>query len=198
VPLDASVSERVGAEALAAQVAAALRAIHAVPPDLPVSVGTPDLSGTRWVEHITRIRDRFRQSLLPHLDGAVAEAATAFLHQLPDLVADVPEHTFVHRDLGATHLLCDDDGLVGVIDWANCCVADPAVDLSWLLHGAPPAFARHLVDTLRPDEQTVRRALAYHRLQPWFEAEHGLREEDETLTAGGLRRVAERLATFDR
>ena len=40
--------------------------------------------------------------------------------------------TVVHGDLWAEHVLVDDGRVVGVLDWAEAKVADPADDLAWM------------------------------------------------------------------
>jgi aminoglycoside phosphotransferase (APT) family kinase protein len=52
--------------------------------------------------------------------------------------------TWVHGDLYGRHLLVADGALVGVIDWGDVHVGDPAIDLSigwtFLPRAARPAF----------------------------------------------------------
>jgi aminoglycoside phosphotransferase (APT) family kinase protein len=95
------------------------------------------------------------------------------------------EPALVHCDLGPSHLLCRDGRLVGVIDWADAKIGDPAVDYAWLVN--VPFLDWDVDDELR------RRALIYHRLGPWFEVEFGLRTAQPAFVAGGLAGVRSRL-----
>lgn len=53
-----------------------------------------------------------------------------------------PATTLVHGDLDPEHLLVDGDALVGVIDWTDARIADPARDLAAVLSwGGPGLFA---------------------------------------------------------
>jgi hygromycin-B 7''-O-kinase len=66
--------------------------------------------------------------------------------QVPDFLADAPaERVLVHADVTADHVFVDDDGLVGIIDWADAITADPWYELVALrfdaLRGDPDLFA---------------------------------------------------------
>ena len=58
-----------------------------------------------------------------------------------------------------------DGRLVGVIDWGDARIGDPAIDYAWLLNGPFPDWD--------VDDELRRRALVYHRLGPWFEVHYG-------------------------
>ena len=71
----------------------------------------------------------------------------------PDLInllhATAPQPTrqrvLAHADLGAEHILEEDGTLMGVIDWSNAAITDPALDFARLYRDFGPAF---LVDAL--------------------------------------------------
>lgn len=54
--------------------------------------------------------------------------------------------TCVHGDLAAEHVIVDGDRVVGIIDWADARVADPADDLAWLLTQSSSANATVILD----------------------------------------------------
>lgn len=76
-------------------------------------------------------------------------------------------------------------GLVGVIDWGDAKVGDPAIDYAWLLNGPFPDWD--------VDEDVRRRAQIYHRLGPWFEVEYGVRTEQTEWVRSGLAGLRSRL-----
>ena len=88
-------------------------------------------------------------------------------------------------DLGPEHLLVRDGRLVGVIDWGDTRIGDPALDHAWLLNGP---FADWEVD---PDLR--RRARFYHRLAPWYEAHYGLFTNQPAHVERGMDGIRERL-----
>jgi aminoglycoside phosphotransferase (APT) family kinase protein len=133
-----------------------LDALHAFDAgDLPVP--RPD-----WLETYRSQCDEFRRLVLPHLDVDERPRAEALFAEVETLVGFEPVLT--HSDLWPEHLLCRDGRLVGVIDWGDTRVGDPALDYSWLLNGP---FRNWDVD-----EDLRRRARFYHRLAPWFGAHY--------------------------
>jgi aminoglycoside phosphotransferase (APT) family kinase protein len=57
-----------------------------------------------------------------------------------------PLRVVAHGDLGAEHLLAEGTRVTGVIDWSDCAVTDPALDLARLYRDFGPAF---LAETLQ-------------------------------------------------
>ncbi len=99
----------------------------------------------------------------------------------------------LHADLGPDHVLCRDGRVVGVIDWSDARIGDPALDLSWCLNGTPDAFASAIGRVYGADTATRERALFYHRLGPWHEVVYGLDTDQERFVASGLAGVRSRL-----
>jgi len=131
-----------------------LEALHAFDVgDLPVP--RPD-----WLDTYRAQCDEFRRLVCPALDVDERRRAEALFAEVETLVGFEPVLT--HSDLGPEHLLCRDGRLVGVIDWGDTRLGDPALDYSWLLNGPFPHW--------EVDEELRRRAHFYHRLAPWFGA----------------------------
>ena len=144
--------------------------------DLPVS--RPD-----WLGIYRKHAEDWRRVVLPLLDPDERASAEALLREIETLTCFAP--TLVHCDLGAAHLLCRDGRLVGVIDWGDAKVGDPALDYAWLLNAPFPDWD--------VDQELRRRALVYHRLGPWFEVEYGVRREQPDWVRAGLAGVRSRL-----
>jgi aminoglycoside phosphotransferase (APT) family kinase protein len=100
----------------------------------------------------------------------------------------------VHGDLGPEHILVRDASKVGIIDWTDAHIGDPALDLAWLLHGTRPSFAAAIRQSYTPSPEILRRSLARHRLGPWHEVVYGIDEHRPELVASGLAGVKARLA----
>jgi aminoglycoside phosphotransferase (APT) family kinase protein len=64
--------------------------------------------------------------------------AEALLAEIETLTGYAP--ALAHCDLGPEHLLCREGRLVGVIDWADAKIGDPAIDYAWLLNRPFPDF----------------------------------------------------------
>ena len=121
--------------------------------------------------------------MFPVLDDDLRSRGKQLFDEVETLVGFEP--ALVHADLGPEHLLVRDGRLVGVIDWGDARVGDPALDYSWLLN---VPFAGWDVD---PDLR--RRARFYHRLGPWFEAHYGLFTEQPAHVERGLAGIRARL-----
>jgi aminoglycoside phosphotransferase (APT) family kinase protein len=154
-----------------------LDALHAVDVD-DVPAQRPD-----WLETYRRQADEFRRVVLPLLDPDERPRGEALLAEVETLTGFRPALT--HSDLGPTHLLVRDGRLVGVIDWGDARVGDPAIDYAWLLNGPFPDWD--------VDDELCRRARIYHRLGPWFEVHYGDFTDQPGWVESGLRGVRERL-----
>lgn len=197
IPGDPATPDRLGSlrlEVVGEQIAELLTALREVPAGAAYRAGIPDLSGPRWREEHAALADRFARSVLPHLPVEHRDATLVLLDEVRALPGDVAA-CIVHADLGPNHLLCDDRGLRGVIDWGDVRLGDPANDLAWVLNATPPRVGEVVRDRLAVGDDEVARARLYHRLGPWYEVEHGLRIGDERFIASGVRGVVDRLAT---
>jgi aminoglycoside phosphotransferase (APT) family kinase protein len=158
-------------------VRAFLDALHAVDVDR-VPARRPD-----WLGTYRRQADEFRRVVLPLLDLDERGRGEALLGEIETLTGFQPVLT--HSDLGPSHLLCRDGRLVGVIDWGDARVGDPALDYSWLLNGPFPDW--------EVDDELRRRARIYHRLGPWFEVLYGDFTDQPEWVRSGLAGVRSRL-----
>lgn len=154
-----------------------LAALHAFAVgDLPVP--RPD-----WIETYDEQVEEFRRAVLPLLDRDERPAAEALFGEVPSLGGFEPALT--HSDLGPEHMRCRDGRLVGVIDWGDARIGDPALDYAWLLNVPFPDW--------EVDDELRRRARFYHRLGPWFEAHYGVFTGQPGHVESGLAGIRVRL-----
>ena len=158
-------------------VRAFLDALHAVDVD-NVPAPRPD-----WLETYGRQADEFRRVVLPRLDPDERPRGEALLAEVETLTDFRPALT--HSDLGPEHLLVRGEKLVGVIDWGDARIGDPAIDYAWLLNGPFPHWD--------VDDELRRRARIYHRLEPWFEVHYGDFTGESERVHSGLAGVRSRL-----
>lgn len=182
---DASAS----AAAHGAALGAFLRALHAVDAEAAAAHGAP---GAAVAAHaLGDDLTRMRMQVVPLLPRGRSAAGRALLDAV---AAPPPAVALVHGDLGPEHVLVRDGRIAGVIDWSDAHVGDPALDLAWALHGTPAAFAAALAAAYGPAADALRsRAMAWHRLGPWYEVLHGLALDEPAVVASGLRGVLARL-----
>jgi aminoglycoside phosphotransferase (APT) family kinase protein len=158
-------------------VRAFLEALHALDPcALPVE-------RLDWIEAYRAQCADFERLVLPLLEKDRRAQAKRLFDDAETLVDFAP--ALLHADLGPEHLLVRDRRLVGVIDWGDMRVGDPALDYAWLLNGS---FAKWDVDP-----ELRRRARFYHRLAPWYEAHYGLFTNQQGHTERGLAGIRDRL-----
>jgi aminoglycoside phosphotransferase (APT) family kinase protein len=147
-----------------------LDALHRFDP-AAVPLERPD-----WIEAYRAQCAEFERLVFPILDRDLRARAERLFAEVDTLVGFEPVLT--HADLGPEHLLVRDGRLVGVIDWADARIGDPALDYAWFLNGP---FADWDVDP-----ELRRRARFYRRLRPWYEAHYGLFTNQPAHVAHGL------------
>jgi aminoglycoside phosphotransferase (APT) family kinase protein len=136
-----------------------------------------------WLDTYRGQCDEFRRVVFPTIDRAERANAEALFAEVETLTGFDPVLT--HSDLGPEHLLCRDGALVGVIDWGDARIGDPALDYSWLLNGPFPHW--------EVDDELRRRAHFYHRIAPWFEAHYGVFVDKTASVERGLAGIRNRL-----
>lgn len=183
VPVSARVLDHVGAEELAAQLAAAVAAVHRFPSERATELGVPE---TDLLEQL----QRFDAHVLPVLGNR--RVAGRLLSQARDLLAD-SERCLVHGDLGPAHLLCDHQGLLAIIDWADVVLGDPAHDLAWILNGLDRRLRAPFLAISSVDDDVLLRADTIHRLGPWWEVLYGLEHHLPDFVASGKAGIEDRL-----
>ncbi len=166
---------------IARAVADAVRSLHRVSATDARRVGVPDLTPD-WFDDCADV-------VLPLVDETLRRRGGWLL----DRLAAYPRSSVVHADLGPAHLLVRDGHLAGIIDWSDCGIGDPALDLAWLLHGAPAATADVVARAYGVKRGLRARVLDWHALAPWHQVLHGLHRDDEPEWRDGLAEVEERL-----
>lgn len=169
-------------------VGAFLRALHAVEPVAAVDAGARDARSS--FAEAQAVRDRMAGDVLPLLPHHVRPAGAALLARM-----SVPptDPRLVHGDLGPVHIRVVDDAVTGVIDWGDCGVGDPALDLAWTRYGAGPAFAAALEAAYSPSAEVLARAVDWHLLGPWHEVVYGLDSDQPSYVESGLAGALSRL-----
>jgi aminoglycoside phosphotransferase (APT) family kinase protein len=137
--------DEVPVDRLCTQLGAALAAVHAFPVERARALGVPEELVSR---RLGVMRDRALARLsdaAPALDAAVVASARAALTPALTPPEFAGQPVLVHNDLHEEHFLFDlaTRDLVGIIDWGDVALGDPAVDLcgvfAWL---GMPAAAR--------------------------------------------------------
>jgi aminoglycoside phosphotransferase (APT) family kinase protein len=155
-------------------VAAFLTALHGL--ELP-------LPREPWLDEYVERCERFARDVLPLVDQHLRPKARQLLDQAETLTGFDPVP--IHGDILPEHLRCRDGRLVGVIDWGDARIGDPALDYAWLLNGPFPHWD--------VDDDLRRRGGFYHRLEPWVWAHYGLVTDKPGHVRAGLAELSSRL-----
>lgn len=131
--LDRARLDDAGRRRLAPQIAAFVKALHAIPRRIALDAGAPRDSAKRDVEkRRAMIRER-----LPRLAGTRYAHHMAPIAALCDAIPPAgdaipgPARSVCHGDLYPRHLLVDPAGdLCGAIDWGDVMISHPGIDLS--------------------------------------------------------------------
>jgi aminoglycoside phosphotransferase (APT) family kinase protein len=167
--------------------------LHMVPPEF---VGMRAAGAEHARSERREEWSRMRAAVGPLLAPAELARADAMMAALLDDDRNWRFSTcLTHNDLGPEHVLVSDTGdLVGVIDWEEAAVADPAVDFAWWLHEMPHHGERALAAYGgEPDARFRVRARAAYGLMPWHEVEYGLGGGGEAFVDSGVAGVRDRL-----
>jgi aminoglycoside phosphotransferase (APT) family kinase protein len=184
-PAKKDVDERTGAD-----LGRFLSALHRFPVGRARALGIPYFDPPAWRQHFTSLCADFRQRVLRLLGPSERERAETIFARVERLdFAPV----LLHADLGPAHVLCRDGRVVGVIDWSDARVGDPALDLAWGLNGTVPEFAKAVARKYGADAFLRERSLFYHQLGPWYEVVYGLDTGQERFVRSGVEGVRARL-----
>jgi aminoglycoside phosphotransferase (APT) family kinase protein len=165
-----------------------LRALHGVDPEQAVREGARDAASS--YAEAQGVRDRMAADVLPLLPDRLRGRGEALLSRMS---VPPPDPRLVHGDLGPTHIRVVGDEVTGVIDWGDCGVGDPALDLAWTRFGTAPAFAAALDAAYSPDDAILARGRDWHLLGPWHEVIYGLDTAQPSYVDSGLAGVVTRL-----
>ncbi|NUS42847.1 MAG: phosphotransferase [Mycobacteriaceae bacterium] len=112
-----------------------LNALHTTDPDtVSAVVDTDSTPIDAWLDEARR---NYR-AVCAVVPPGRQDAAEAFLSTAPP--APAPRLVFSHNDLGIEHVLVNprDGGIVGIIDWTDAAITDPAADFGRLLRDLGP------------------------------------------------------------
>lgn len=172
--------------AIARDLAATLDVLHALPADGPPA----DEIGPSWfgLKH-SRLTAGVDEHVLPVLDARDAAAARAILDEAAETFLVHPAAPRpIHGDLHEAHLLWDGrSGRIGVIDFSDMTVADPAIDVAHLPGISPRLFDGVVSALAGADPDLPRRAAIYARWDAvYLLADHVITGRTPETTARAL------------
>lgn len=167
---------------LAAAFGRALAALHEVPPSVVEDAGLPSYGA-----------DEYRTRRMAELDTAAAtgHVPRGLLTRWEKALEDVGrwrfQPTVVHGDLAPEHVLVHDGDVVGLLDFGDAKVADPADDLAFVAVGADERALDAVLESYavarleQPDRHLADRARLAGELALTRWLLHGVRSEDKAV-----------------
>lgn len=167
---------------LAAGLGRAIAAVHDVPERLVEDAGLPVYTA-----------EEYRQRRLAELDRAAVSGhvPAALLARWEQALEEAGAWRFspgvVHGDLAAENVLVEEDRVVGLLEWAETRVADPADDFAWLVSVVDEPVLASIVEAYAvtrrtdPDPDLVRRARLAAELAVARWLLHGVTTGDEAV-----------------
>ena len=179
---------------VASQVGEFLSALHSVPPRTLQPIVLPRLGPTQVMEKQQALYSEVRQHVYPALSvrerAWTGELFESFLVD-PGNLRFKP--VLVHGDLDSSNILCDpaDGTLVGIIDFEEACLGDPAWDFCVLVAEHGPAFLQALLDAYHlPLDAGFRARVAFHSRRILFhELLYGLKHGDSRFSQHAMERL---------
>lgn len=170
-----------------------LASLHGLDPGEAVRHGAQSAESSHRAQ--TAMLEQAERDVLPLLPKDLRGAGEALLARL----APTPTAPrLAHGDLGPEHIRAEGDAVSGIIDWGDCRVADPAIDLAWTVFGAGRPFADAVLSAYGADEALVGRGRDFHLLGPWHEVLYGLESGGPAYVESGLAGSVERLERLGR
>ncbi len=183
----------------AADVGTFLGRLHAVEGDAARTAGVPELD--LWPDRYAQLVEECRDLLPPRSRAWLEATADRFVAAGGTSQA---RRTLVHGDLGPQHLRVDEAGvLVGVIDFGDAMIADPAIDLAAFLWGYGWPLTERVITGYEAAGQALdldarRRMQFYVDVVPLFLVRFGHQFEGGAVRRTGLRQFAARAAAETR
>ncbi|HTX60014.1 MAG TPA: phosphotransferase [Verrucomicrobiae bacterium] len=180
-----------GERAIAAQLGAFLRALHALDagPALDAGLAGDTIGRLDPVTTMERAAARFAElealGLLDDADRQVAELR-ALAPALPG-----EARCIVHGDLYAAHVLVERGACSGIIDWGDLHFGDPAIDLAVAFEVLPPTARDQFFGSYGQIGEAAERRARYRALyHAALVAQYGAAIGDRFLRDAGLRGIA--------
>ena len=182
----------------AREVGSFLQVLHSVPLEEARAIGVPehDLGG----ELYPRLIETALPLLGPRSRAWLEARFEGFLRAGGSRAAP---RVLVHGDISHQHLLTDTSGaLLGVIDFADAMIADPALDFAGLLNEGSWAFLHRVLANYEGaaarDPDLERRARFYIEVAALYQVHYGDRIDGGRERKNGLRRLVAQAAAATR
>jgi len=195
VPLDHVLARGGNEEGLERALANTLSALHRVPVERAVACGIIGYDADEWKLWYRRFYILIQEDALWLVEPVLARSIT---REWEEFLSDATNFRFrtalIHADFAAEHILCAPSGdrVVGIIDWSDATIGDPALDFAGLFHDIGECFTDRVLAryTGEVDESFRRRIRFYARIIPFHDLRFALVTGDEDLRRNALAEIS--------
>ncbi|MHB8396708.1 MAG: phosphotransferase family protein [Thermoplasmataceae archaeon] len=166
------------------------------PLEIATEKGVPLLDGKKWKTRYEDIFDRFRLHTFPVLGkNELKTVQNKFNDYFREPMNFEFEPKLVHGDLCVDHVLFNFgvSEILGIIDWGDTMIGDPAVDFAWL-HGILPEnlTLRTIIDAgYREPAGILKRSRFFYEISPLFAISYYSAEGDKKKMKIALKRLSD-------
>jgi macrolide phosphotransferase len=177
---------------LAAALGRALATIHDLPQHLVEEAGMPVYAAEEY--RLRRLAEVDRAAATGHVPAALL---TRWEKALEEVGAWRFVPCVVHGDLAGENVLIEHEAVVGVLEWAQTLVADPADDLAWLASTVDGEALDTVLEAYTqarrspPDGDLIRRARLVSELAIARWLLHGVTTDDESVIKDAVGMLAD-------
>ena len=179
---------------VAVELGSFLTALHRVPLDVVQAAGLPSFTPTQMQDMQSAFYAEVQQHAFPLLGTGEREWTQALFEPfLADTANWRFEPALVHGDFDASNILCDpaQGKVIGVIDFEEACMGDPAWDFCVLAAEYGSSFLQKLLAVYRLplDDRFVDRVTFHARRILFHELLYGIQENAQLFLDHGLVRL---------
>lgn len=177
---------------LARQLSKLLSEFHRFPIHEAMQAKISRTSSAQWRQQYRNKYARVREQCFPLLDAPTrAKAASVWETFLADDANFQFKPVLIHADLGGEHILCDPNGIAGIIDWGDASIGDPALDFTGLLRVYGRDFAEQVLGKYQRETDSTfwQRLVFYSRRVPFSKILYGVNMTDEAKLKLGLEQL---------
>lgn len=173
---------------LALQLAEILNSIHSINLRKASEILQPFVRET-WVEKNQLRINEFRNLSVTYFDEYLAEKCTSYLDDLEKAIMNFNyPPRFIHGDFGGWNILYSPEKqeIVGLLDWADARIGDPAADFVELIYDFGLDFAKTVLEHYRYSRKGIlERANSYLALAGFQDLKYGLETESDYFIERG-------------
>lgn len=179
-------------QALAPALGEMLAELHDFPVEQAAELLGSPRAVTAWQERYQGLWQTIAEVALPELDRALADAVKRGFSEMVERPPVFPT-CLIHNDLGPVHVLVGKGRPVGIIDFEDACLGDPATDLTPLVACLGTDALPDLVGRRDLGERLDDRLRFYRWMGSIHAIIYGVREGVTEERVGGVQELRRRL-----